>query len=41
MPSPTKLVQQTVQRRRFVRDPAVLPHVAAPAAFRHRDDDRL
>src|SRR4029077_6200375 len=36
-----KLAQQTVQRRRRVRDPAVLPHLAAQAARRHRDDDAV
>ena len=34
-----ELAQQTVQRRRPVRDPAVLPHLAPQAALRHRDDD--
>ena len=36
-----KLAQQTLQRRRRVRDPAVLPHLAAQAARRHRDDDAV
>ena len=36
-----KLAQQTVQRRRRVRDPAVLPHLAAQAARRHSDDDAV
>ena len=36
-----ELAQQTVQRRRCVRDPAVLSHLAAQAALRHRDDDAV
>jgi hypothetical protein len=36
-----KLAQQTVQRRRRVRDPAVLPHLAAQATRRHRNDDAI
>src|SRR6516165_7481136 len=35
------LAQQTIQRRRRVRDPAVLPHFAAQAARRHRDDNAV
>jgi hypothetical protein len=35
-----RITQQTVQRRRSVRDPAVLPHVAAQAASR-RDNNGL
>ena len=34
-----ELAQQTVQRRRRVGDPAVLAHLAAQAALRHRDND--
>ena len=36
-----ELAQQTVERRRCVRDPAVLPHLAVQAARRHRDDDAV
>src|SRR6516225_994344 len=34
-----KLAKQTVQRRRRVRNPAVLPHLAAQPARRYRDDN--
>jgi hypothetical protein len=37
----TELAQQTVQHRRRVADPAVLPHLAAQTARRHRDSDAL
>ena len=35
----TELAQQTVQRRRRVRDPAVLPHLAPQTASCRRDHD--
>ena len=34
-----ELAQQTVQRRRRIRDPAVLPYLAAQTARRYRNDD--
>ena len=34
-----ELVQQPVQRRRRVRDPAILPDLTPQAALRHRDND--
>ena len=34
-----ELAQQPVQRRRRVRDPAILPYLAPQAALRHRNDD--
>jgi hypothetical protein len=36
-----KLAQQTVQRCRRLRDPAVLPHLAAQATRRNRNDDAI
>jgi hypothetical protein len=38
-PVAAELAQQTLQRRRRVGDPAILPHLAAQAALRHRDND--
>jgi hypothetical protein len=38
-PVAAELAQQTLQRRRRVGDPAILPHLAAHAALRHRDND--
>jgi hypothetical protein len=34
-----ELAQQTVQRRRRIRDPAVFPYLAAQTARRYRNDD--
>src|SRR5271169_3182099 len=34
-----ELAQQTIQRSRCVRDPAVLPHLAPQATRRHRDNN--
>jgi len=34
-----ELAGQPLQRRRRVRDPAIFPHLAPPAAFRDRHDD--
>jgi hypothetical protein len=39
MPSPPSLPSRRSNRRRRVRNPAVLPHLAAQAARRHRDDN--
>ena len=37
--SVAELAQQTVQRRRRVRDPAVFPHLTTQTARRYRDND--
>jgi hypothetical protein len=36
-----ELLQQPVQRRRCVRDPPVLPHLAAQATRGHRDNNAI
>ena len=40
-PVVAELLQQPVQRRRCVRDPAILPHLAPQATRGHRDNNAI